>query len=123
MKDERDGAQRIADERKRQVEKEGWTAEHDQEHEFSELAWAAVCYAAPDLVFRQDDRANAIYFRDPWPFHAKWDKRPRDGNVVLSNLEQNTLRRVRQLEMAGALIAAEIDRLLLAYPPAKEVEG
>lgn len=48
---ERDGATRIADERKRQIEKEGWTPNHDDEHEENELAFAAVCYAAPEPMF------------------------------------------------------------------------
>jgi hypothetical protein len=119
--DKRDGALRISDERIRQIEKEGWSAEHDDAHEDFELAWAAVCYAAPDLVFLQDrELANVIYLRDPWPFETKWDKRQYDGNVVLGNWKQDTAKRIRQLEMAGAFIAAEIDRLLRAYPPAEE---
>ena len=111
-----DGIERIAVERKRQVEKEGWTAQHDDDHECSELAWAAVCYAAPDLVFRKDDRANLIIYRDPWPFEPPYDKRDYDGNIVLANWKLDTSRRIRQLEMAGALVAAEIDRLLRSVP-------
>jgi hypothetical protein len=118
--DTRNGITRIADERNRQIHKEGWTPEHDDEHDYSELAWAATCYAAPDLVFRFDSRANEMRFRDPWPFEPRWDKRQHTGNVILGNWKQNTAQRVRQLEMAGALIAAEIDRLLRVYPPAKE---
>lgn len=45
-RDTRDGATRIADERRRQTEAEGWTPEHDDCHADSELAMAAVCYAA-----------------------------------------------------------------------------
>jgi len=121
--DERDGVQRISDERKRQIEKEGWVYEHDDEHEESELAWAAVCYAAPDLVFRLAEGPNEHLFRDPWPFESRWDKRQHDGNVVLANWKQNTAQRVRMLEMAVALIAAEIDRHLRAYPPVREIHS
>ena len=39
------GAEMIAAERRRQVEKEGWTAEHDSGHPSGELAMAAACYA------------------------------------------------------------------------------
>ena len=42
------GAERIAAERQRQVEREGWTADHDAQHTDGSLAWAAVCYAAPE---------------------------------------------------------------------------
>ena len=105
-----DGVERIAVERKRQVEKQGWTAQHDDDHEYAELAWAAVCYAAPDLVFRKDDRANQIIYRDPWQFDPPYDKREYDGNIVLANWKLDTSKRIRQLEMAGALIAAEINK-------------
>jgi hypothetical protein len=90
-----DGVQRIAAERQRQVEREGWTPEHDDEHVAGEMAWAAVCYTAPYPVRHETSG------RDPWPWEPKWDKRG----------EHN---RIRQLEIAGALIAAEIDRLLRA---------
>lgn len=49
----RDGATRIADERKRQVEKEGWTPNHDDEHEENELAFAALCAAEIDRLLRK----------------------------------------------------------------------
>ena len=41
-KDIRTGIQRISDERTRQIAKEGWTSEHDDQHEHNELAWAAA---------------------------------------------------------------------------------
>lgn len=109
-----DGVKRIAQERKRQIEAEGWTAEHDAGHVDGELAWAAVCYAAPDLVYVKDERANTVMFVDPWPeeWEPKWDKRPAIGNKVLPNKAMNKSKRIRLLEKAGALIAAEIDRLL-----------
>jgi hypothetical protein len=37
----------IAAERKRQIEEEGWTAEHDEQWKKGELAKAAMCYAMP----------------------------------------------------------------------------
>ncbi len=96
------GAERIAAERQRQIEQEGWTAEHDDQHTEGELAWAAVCYAAPGWVFRRavSEREETLYF-DPWPetWGKHWDKRCKHS-------------RIRELEIAGALIAAEIDRLL-----------
>ena len=39
------GVELIAQERERQIEKEGWTAEHDADHTEGQLAKAAACYA------------------------------------------------------------------------------
>lgn len=78
------GAELIAAERQRQVDVEGWTPEHDAEHDRGELAKAAAAYAVPDHA--------AVFW--PWAFSGfKRDER------------------VRELAKAGALIAAEIDRL------------
>jgi len=101
------GIERIAAERKRQIEKEGWTPEHDDQHDNHEMALAAVCYASPYPV-----RVKAKIFTgkgeffpevaerwiEAWPWDDEWDKRQKHD-------------RIRQLEIAGALIAAEIDRL------------
>ena len=78
-------------ERKRQIGCEGWTSEHDDEHTNGELRDAAIAYA---MVC--DDRAgeNAA---DIWPFEPSWWK-PSDDPI-------------RNLVRAGALIAAEIERL------------
>ena len=93
------GVELIAEERQRQIEVEGWTKEHDAEHKNDELVKAAICYADPNVYYHQENRI--MRFRIPnkfWP--AQWDIRwfkPTD--------------RVRDLVKAGALIAAEIDRL------------
>ncbi len=50
------GAERIAAERKRQIEVEGWTPEHDRQHSSGDLARAASCYAAR----WHSDRSTAI---------------------------------------------------------------
>jgi hypothetical protein len=42
------GIERIAAERKRQIEVEGWTAEHDDRFKREELAMAALCYIVPN---------------------------------------------------------------------------
>lgn len=88
------GIELIADERKRQIEVEGWTPEHDALHKNGELADAAACYAG---LTRRDHKFS---FRVPnsWPFRIfDWKPTPND--------------RVRELVKAGALIAAEIDRI------------
>lgn len=104
-----EGIKRIAAERRRQIYGEHWTAEHDDEHVDGELALAAVCYATPRPLFVNVGPGR---HRDPWPegWSSDWDKRPRDGGDVL--VEPTPAERIRMLEKAGALIAAELDRLL-----------
>jgi hypothetical protein len=92
------GVERIAAERQRQIEAEGWTAAHDDEHEDGELALAAALYASPVPLYA---RHRSGHHYDPWPWSEDWDKR-------------GTTSRLRALEKAGALIAAEIDRLTRA---------
>lgn len=82
----------IADERQRQIESEGWTPEHDDEHDNGDLAKAAACYAVGEEV-RSSTTGFAL-----WPWHADWWKPAPDN-------------RRRELVKAGALIVAEIERL------------
>lgn len=96
------GVEHIAAERQRQIEKEGWTAEHDRQHVGGELAMVAALYAAPKRLYEQNfnNREDYIAFQDPWPrsWACRYDKREKHS-------------RLRRLEIAGALIAAEIDRI------------
>lgn len=109
------GIDLIAAERMRQVKQEGWTPEHDDAHNDESLALAAICYAAPIPIFQCDKREGdegCYVFVDPWPdsWGAGWDKRPYDhykGERTKPTREE----RIRMLVKAGALIAAEIDRL------------
>lgn len=105
------GVHRIECERLRQINKLGYTFDHDDEHADGELAMAAACYAAPTLIFtRNDHRNGAVWFNDPWPWQREEDARWEDGGVVLRLI--TTEDRIHLLTKAGALIAAEIDRLL-----------
>ena len=110
------GTERIAKERQRQITEEGWTPEHDDEHTDSSMALAAALYATPVLLYQKVANLNGVSFLDPWPWDFKWDKRPHPngGNSLKPNSPFYVSRdeRIRQLEKAGALIAAEIDRLL-----------
>lgn len=93
------GIELIAAERERQVSKEGWTPEHDDQHTDGSLAVAAACYALNE----RGPLEHRHYFDVPviWPWHVlDWKPTPDDP--------------VRELVKAGALIAAEIDRLLRA---------
>ena len=109
--DGEDGARRIVLERRRQIQQEGWSLDHDDTLTSDELAWAAICYAAPQRVYTLSQGVTpkdpVISFIDPWPrnFAPEFDKRP-------SYRRKPTIKkRIRSLEKAGALIAAEIDRL------------
>jgi len=92
--EEPDGATLIAIERARQCIEEGWTPQHDDGHTAGELAKAAACYATPP-----DARTDVYGFLWPetWDAPTWWKPTPDD--------------RIRELVKAGALIAAEIDRL------------
>jgi transcription elongation factor Elf1 len=103
------GVGRIAAERKRQRDKEGFTDAHDDSHKNGQLAMAGACYAMGTLdIYTGTVRAvhglhrKAGIIERPhlvWPWAPEWDKRSKHS-------------RLRQLEIAGALIAAEIDRLV-----------
>lgn len=115
------GVERIAIERVRQVESEGYDAVHDAEHDGGQLAMAAACYAAcaaGERIYTKDVYAASIHFDDPWPWRGEYcDARPHDGNVLKEASERQSL---RLLEKAGALIAAEIDRILAAREARKK---
>lgn len=121
-KDTRNGVQRIADERKRQVEKEGWTPDHDDEHWNGELGLAAASYASPVLLFTREQRGDSVTFSDAWPsdWDGQWDKRHVVRGVLQDNEDAPLAKRIRMLEKAGALIAAEIDRLCRTTPSPKD---
>lgn len=114
VKDTRDGSTRIADERRRQLDAEGWDKHHDNTHEDGELAMAAVCYAAPKPIFVQATTRGVVTFADPWPWDEDDDKRPYNPTTAapFDPRKIKPEKRIRLLEKAGALIAAEIDRLL-----------
>ena len=91
------GAGLIAAERDRQRTAEAFDAKHDAAHQWGELRDAAICYV---------QAANA---HSPQEFRWPWDSgcwKPKD--------------RIRNLVRAGALIAAEIDRLEAAALAAQE---
>lgn len=84
---------------------EGWTKQHDTEHEGEQLAVAAACYALPpslrDLEWSEEGQPPALVPK-LWPWEDKWWKPKGVTNEA----------RIRDLVKAGALIAAEIDRRL-----------
>jgi hypothetical protein len=89
------GVDLIKKERARQVDDEHWTAEHDdKEEERGGLVRAAMCYL--DSSLEEHNTTYVDYFT--WPWDKKYDKRDKHD-------------RLRKLVIAGALVAAEIDRL------------
>lgn len=108
MSSEKGAIELIADERIRQMAVEGWTAAHDDTHQCDEMAWAAVCYAYPEGY--KDLDYDCI--PNDWPWRddpTSWKPGPT---------------RIRDLVKAGALIAAEIDRLQrLEHDHAPELGG
>lgn len=89
------GLQRITAECKRQVKQECWGQDHDDRHCLGELSAAACCYAE---AAEKQIVGLTVKIPASWPWELKWWK-PSDDPI-------------RNLEKAGALIAAEIDRLL-----------
>jgi len=98
----KNGTELIRQERERQLAEKGYSSEHDDKHDIGELGLAAALYAMP--------------------YEVTVDNEPLLNRGALSELhitlatgcnfylkpEPNKLRR---LVKAGALIAAEIDRL------------
>ncbi len=90
------GAWRVLFERRRQVEDEGYTAENDAEYVDGELASAAIAYLLANL-----DTPPSREFQP----RAFWRWYPTEFKPMTP---------LRDLERAGALIAAEIDRRMAA---------
>ncbi|MFG8423228.1 hypothetical protein ACEOSX_29975 [Pseudomonas aeruginosa] len=82
-------------ERRRQVEAEGWTPEHDDEHSHGQMARAAACYALAGSSDPNDGTA-ALLVSLAWPWDQQWWK-PTSAR--------------RDLVKACALALAEIERL------------
>jgi len=97
------GVGMITDERLRQIKEEGYSPEHDDKHDKGELAEAASCYC--DLAAFQAGNplaVGAVDLNTPmgWPWGREYWKPSPDP--------------ILNLKRSGALIAAEIDRLLRA---------
>lgn len=116
------GTQLIAEERQRQISQEGWTPEHDDTHQGEELSRAACAYAFPNAgVARTQNGVVLMVTRDFfWPWEPQEFKPSATLDRVLQSREERVNGRVRELVKAGALIAAEIDRLQRAQHPTPE---
>ncbi len=88
----------ICEERLRQGTDEQWSDQHDDTHNAGELAVAAACYAMPKQ-HRDTWCVEGTNYPRAWPWHRSfWKPTPEN--------------RIRELTKAGALIVAEIERLM-----------
>lgn len=98
----------IEDERFRQITKEGWTVEHDDEHARGEMSAAASCYAANACLNVSGEPSYATgHPPTAWMWGAEWWK-PQGAR--------------RDLIRAAALIVAEIERIDRS-PPAPPIQS
>lgn len=92
-------ARDVLAERRRQIEAEGWTPEHDDKHDKAEIARAAASYVlqyvSSQTWFALSSQARGV-IGWLWPWDAEWFK-PSGGR--------------RDLVKAAALLLAEIERL------------
>ncbi len=88
------GIELIAEERQEQVEKHGWTKEHDAGHKDGTLAKVAAVLCCLNTSCSVEDNARPLGIVEDWGLTQKLN-----GD------------RIHQLKVAGALCAAEIDRL------------
>lgn len=87
----------IAEERVRQVEKEGWTPSHDDHHASGEMSKAAAAYAIAPHTAKNVQSIRPSF----WPWGQEWWKP--------GSLHRNRVR-------AGALLVAELARHYRSAP-------
>ncbi len=99
---EMNGVELIARERQRQIENEGWTPDHDDKHASGQMVGAARAYAK---AAQMQICGLVSSFNPPlsWDWDEEWWKPSPDP--------------IRNLVKAGALIAAEIDRITRSREP------
>jgi hypothetical protein len=95
----RGGVGLIQDERQRQLTEEEFLPSHDEQYTKQELIRAAQSYLMAAEFIEQFHKRRTANMIQPswWPWDEKWWKPSSDP--------------IRNLQKAGALIAAEIDRL------------
>ena len=105
----KNGIELILEERERQIKVLGWSTEHDVKmHADDGLAIVAGLYALPSKLRNLDNSFVGLPKDFPWE-RQYWKPSPEN--------------RIRELKIAGALIAAEIDRLQYKQMIKLSVEG
>lgn len=102
--------QAVIAERFRQIEAEGWSTAHDDEHEPGEMAEAGAAYAQCAGVAAEDNRTPP----PSWPWSPEWWK-PRDfrrdlvraGALIIAEGERHDRMRRRSRERAAAVSISE----------------
>lgn len=95
-----EGATRILKERIRQITVEGWDADHDDQHIHGDLAVHAAGLAVYGTDAIVDDPSERVSIT------------PADVEDEWGLIEKHKHDPVRMLEIAGALLAAELDRVI-----------
>lgn len=103
-------AGRIWAERERQIEDEGYSAAHDDQYQKAELARAGYLYARAAADQIRENKFNLTQAPLDWPWDARFWRPDLDNPV-------------RTLAKAGALIAAEMDRLMREHREDDDAEG
>lgn len=93
------GIELILEERERQLSKLGWSQDHDAQHINDELLQAAMVYMALGTTEAETGQLSVADLKDIWPW-------PEYAIKITNKLDS--------LTKAGALIAAEIDRIIYA---------
>lgn len=115
MRIESGGVVAFNTERNRQIIDEGWTPEHDDDHEYGELVLAATAYA--EFAHWQIDPQHGWtetmihdhILENHWPWDETYWKPDKDPQ--------------RNLVKAGALLAAEYDRVARKHRRESEAIG
>ena len=103
------GAELITEERQRQIDVEGYDAQHDSQHDVSQFLSAAKSYMdSAHLTMESKEKDNSTHWHETnEPFYWQYIKNsfPWDEKFFKPTTP------LRDLVKAGALIAAAIDRL------------
>ena len=89
------GVSLVGKERQRQITEEGYSFEHDDQEDSHQLSDAAAVYAC-----HASARHSLLHL---WPWAKEYFKPDKDNTID---------GRIRELSKAGALVCAEIDRLV-----------
>lgn len=108
------GGEIVLAERSRQINEKEYTPNNDLRHNTDQLALAALCYVTPwrKRLGSWYKLGSTTPFQ--WPWHARfWRPGHQIGSFPGYWEKEDLDARIRELAKGGALVIAEIDRLLL----------
>lgn len=104
------GIMKMAFERRRQISQEGYEEQHDDVHTNCELSYATMAYVkVGQAALTHNPTVNESIKEEFWPWGDIWFKPSPDA--------------IRNWEKAGALLAAEIDRIDRQNGSSKSIEN